>query len=94
MQKATIYWGQQFAKNPADLKAALSYARDLKAMGQKKQALAVLQQASVFHGDDKELAGEYGRVALELDQVGAANQLLTVADDPTKPDWRIISARG
>ena len=43
---------------------------------------------------DRELAGEYGRLALDLDQVGAANQLLAVADDPTKPDWRVISARG
>ena len=33
-------------------------------------------------------------MALDLDQVGAANQLLAVADDPTKPDWRVISARG
>ena len=33
-------------------------------------------------------------MALDLNQVGVANQLLTIADDPTKPDWRVISARG
>jgi Flp pilus assembly protein TadD len=94
LQKATMYWGQEYAKKPTDLQAALSYARDLKAMGEKQKALAVLQQASMLHDTSRELAGEYGRLALELDQVGAANQLLAVADDPTKPDWRVISARG
>ncbi len=94
LQRATIYWGQEYAKKPTELKPALNYAKNLKAMGEKQKAFAVLQQASVFHANDPELAGEYGRLALEFDQVGAANQLLTVADDPTKPDWRIISARG
>jgi len=94
LMKATEYWGQQYAKEPRNLEAALSYAKNLKAMGEKKRALAVLQQASVFHGDSRELAGEYGRLALEFDQIGVAGRLLAAADDPTKPDWRIISARG
>lgn len=94
LQKATIYWGQQYAKNPAELQPALNYAKDLKALGEKDKALSVLQQAALMHGNNQELAGEYGRLALEMDQVGVANQMLTVADDPTKPDWRVISARG
>jgi len=94
LQKATEYWGDAFGKNPRDLKTALSYARNLKAMGEKRRALAVLQQASIFHGDSRELAGEYGRLALDLDQVNVAKQLLAGADDPSRPDWRIVSARG
>lgn len=94
LQKATTYWGQEYAKKPTELRPALNYAKNLKAMGEKQKALAVLQQASMFHSNDRELAGEYGRLALDLDQVGAANQLLAIADDPTKPDWRIVSARG
>ena len=94
LQKATIYWGQQYAKKPAELQPALNYAKDLKALGEKDKALAVLQQAALMHGNNQELAGEYGRLALEMDQVGVANQMLTIADDPTKPDWRVISARG
>jgi tetratricopeptide (TPR) repeat protein len=54
----------------------------------------VLQQASVFHGGSRELASEYGRLALEFDQIGVAGKLLAAADDPANPDWRIISARG
>jgi len=94
LERATEYWGKQFAANPTDLKAALSYSRNLKAMGQKKQALAALQQAGLYHGQDRELASEYGRLALELGQVQTAKLLLAFADDPTKPDWRVISARG
>ncbi|MFN3869596.1 MAG: tetratricopeptide repeat protein [Hyphomicrobiaceae bacterium] len=94
LEKATEYWGKQFSAKPNDLTTALNYARNLKAMGQKRQALPVLQQASVYHGQSKELASEYGRLALELDQVSTAKPLLALADDPTKPDWRVISARG
>ena len=94
LQKATIYWGKEYSKNPSQLKPALNYAKDLKALGEKEKALAVLQQASLLHGNDPELAGEYGRLALEMEQVGLANQMLTIADNLEKPDWRVISARG
>jgi Flp pilus assembly protein TadD len=94
LEKATAYWGQRFAKSPRDLQTAMNYAKNLKAMGEKQRALAVLQQASLFHGQSRELAGEYGRLALDLDQVSVAGQLLAAADDPGRPDWRIISARG
>ena len=94
LQKATEYWGNLYAKSPRELEPALNYARNLKAMGEKRKALAVLQQVALFHSESRELAGEYGRLALDLDQVRVAKQLLAMADDPAKPDWRIVSARG
>jgi Flp pilus assembly protein TadD len=94
LQKATTYWGQEYAKKPAELKPALNYARNLKALGEKTKAMAVLQQTAAIHDSNPELAGEYGRLALDLDQVGVAARMLQIADDPTKPDWRVISARG
>ena len=94
LEKATAYWGKQYAKNPQDLNAALSYAKNLKALNQKRQALAVLQNVSRFHGRDRRLASEYGRLALDFDQVSVAEKVLAMADDPGKPDWRVISARG
>ena len=94
LEKATEYWGKKFAEKPSDLDNALNYARNLKAMGQQQQAMAALQQAAAYHGQSKELAGEYGRLALELDQVKTAKPLLAFADDAAKPDWRVVSARG
>ncbi|HJU32432.1 MAG TPA: tetratricopeptide repeat protein [Hyphomicrobiaceae bacterium] len=94
LQKATEYWGKAYAKNPKDAQAAINFAKNLKALGEKQQALAVLQQASVFHGTNRALNAEYGRLALEFDQISVAQKLLQQADDPARPDWRVISARG
>jgi Flp pilus assembly protein TadD len=87
LEKATEYWGRQYAQNPRDLKAAISYARNLKAGGQKEQALSILQHASIYHGENLELASEFGRLALDLGQVSLAQKLLAAADDPANPDW-------
>jgi Flp pilus assembly protein TadD len=94
LAKATEWWGRKYAENTRDLVPALNYARNLKAMGEKERALAVLQQAAIFHGESRELASEYGRLALDMDQINVANRLLAMADDPIHPDWRVVSARG
>ena len=94
LARATEYWGKKFAANPRDGKIAVNYARNLKAMGQKRRALAVLQQASIFNGNDARLASEYGRLALDLGQTSLGAKILAKVDDPTRPDWRVISARG
>lgn len=94
LEKATQYWGEKFAKSPTNLEYALNYARNLKAMGRKREALAALQHASSHHAQNREFAGEYGRLALDLGQVQTAKKVLAFADDPSKPDWRVISARG
>lgn len=94
LQKATEYWGAEYAKNPRNPDTAVNYARNLKAMGHKDQAVAVLQQASIYGSEHKGLASEYGRLALEADQVGLAEKLLSRAEDPMKPDWKLVSAQG
>jgi Flp pilus assembly protein TadD len=94
LDKATMYWSKEYAKDTKNLNAALSYAKNLKAAGQKERALAILQEVSIYHGSDRALASEYGRLALDMGQVGLAEKLLAAADDPTAPDWRLISARG
>jgi Flp pilus assembly protein TadD len=92
--KATDTSGKEFAKEPRNADKALAYARNLKAIGEKRQALAVLQQAASFNAGHRALNSEYGRLALEFDQLSLAQQLLEAADDPANPDWRLISARG
>lgn len=94
LQKATAYWGKEAGKNPKDGTAALNYARNLKAMGRKPEALAVLEAGYLYNAEKTEFVSEYGRLALDLGHTGMASQLLERADDPTKPDWRVTSARG
>ena len=94
LQKAVEYWGKEFSKKPTDAKAGLAYAKNLKAMGEKDRALVVLQQAANSNPEDKEIASEYGRLALDQGQVALAQRLLAMADDPSRPDWRVISAQG
>ncbi|MEZ5854937.1 MAG: tetratricopeptide repeat protein [Hyphomicrobiaceae bacterium] len=94
LEKATAYWGKKSAENPRDGKAALAYARNLKALGRKKMAFSTLQGAYMFNSNDREFLSEYGRLALEYGQISTADALLTRAEDPAKPDWRVISARG
>jgi Flp pilus assembly protein TadD len=94
LAKATETSGKAFAKEPRDPDKAVAYARNLKALGEKRQALAVLQHAANFNAGHRELNSEYGRLALDLDQISVAQRLLQAADDPTNPDWRVISARG
>ena len=94
LNKAVEYWAKEHKSKPTDLKAGLAYARNLKAAGNKDEAFGVMQSLALVHGGNTELASEYGRLALDLGQVQVANQLLTMANDPVKPDWRVISALG
>ena len=94
LEKATAYWAKEFANNPRNIDAGVNYAKNLKALGEKDRALAVLQQASMYNSDHKGLASEYGRLALENDQAQLAEKLLMRAEDPLKPDWKVISAQG
>ncbi|MEO0672164.1 MAG: tetratricopeptide repeat protein [Pseudomonadota bacterium] len=94
LQKATAFWAKKYAEKPHDPSAALSYAKNLKALGDKRRAFAILQQASLFAPQHKGIASEYGRLALENNKVQLANRLLTIAYNPSKPDWRVLSARG
>ena len=94
LEKATAYWAKEFGSNPRNIDAGVNYAKNLKAMGEKDRAIAVLQQASMYNSDHKGLASEYGRLALESDQAQLAEKLLARAEDPLKPDWKIISAQG
>jgi Flp pilus assembly protein TadD len=92
--KATEYWGKIYAKNTKDAQTALNFARNLKAQGEKEQALAVLQHASGANPTHKGIAGEYGRLLLEFNHITHAEKLLELADDPINPDWKVVSARG
>ncbi len=94
VEKAAEHWGKEHSKQRRDGKAALNYARSLKALDRKPEALAVLQAGYLYSAQDREYLSEFGRLALDQGHAPMAQQLLERADDPAKPDWRILSARG
>ena len=92
---ATAHWAKQHQKNPADPKAALNYARNLKALGSKGKALTVLARAYHLNQGNGELASEYGRLALDLGKSQVAEPLLNQAiRSKGQADWRVLSALG
>ena len=87
-------WGRHFEANPADPKAAIYYARALRATDQKTQAVAVLQQAAIRSPNDLELLAAYGKALADVGRYKEAEEVLGRAHSPERPDWGILSAQG
>ncbi|WP_244491359.1 tetratricopeptide repeat protein [Bosea sp. Root381] len=87
-------WGKRYEASPKDRDAAFNYARALRALDQNAQALAVLQSAVLAHTNDRELLGAYGRSLADNGRLKEADEVLSRAHSPERPDWRILSAQG
>lgn len=87
-------WAKRYDANPKDRDAAFHYARALRSLDQNAQALAVLQSAVLIHQDDRELLGAYGRTLADNGRFQEADDVLSRAHSPERPDWRILSAQG
>jgi Flp pilus assembly protein TadD len=85
---------ERFHANPKDADAALQYAKALRATGQRSQAVAVLEQATIAHPDNKALLAGYGRALADNGNFQQAFDVLSRAHSPEDPDWRILSAQG
>jgi Flp pilus assembly protein TadD len=84
----------RFRANPKDADAALQFGKALRATGQKSQAVAVLEQATIAHPSNKALLAGYGRALADNGNFQQAFDVLTRAHTPDDPDWRILSAQG
>ncbi|SFJ20916.1 Flp pilus assembly protein TadD, contains TPR repeats [Bosea sp. OK403] len=87
-------WGKRYDANPKERDAAFYYARALRALDQNAQALAVLQSAVLTHTNDLEMLGAYGRSLADNGRLKEADEVLSRAHSPERPDWRILSAQG
>ncbi len=85
---------ERFRANPKDVDAALQYAKALRATGQKSQAVAVLEKATMDQPGNKALLGGYGRALADNGNFQQAFDVLGRAHSPADPDWRILSAQG
>jgi Flp pilus assembly protein TadD len=73
----------------------LTQARNLRRAGDRKKAFDLIENA-VAKGPspDRGLLVEGGLLALELGAPDKADVLLRKAEDPAKPDWRVLSGLG
>src|ERR1700704_253175 len=87
-------YGERYRGNPKDADAALRYGQSLRATGQRSQAVAVLEQASIAHPGNKTLLAAYGRALADNGNFQQAFDVLSRAHSPDNPDWRILSVQG
>src|SRR6202521_2030943 len=80
--------------NPEDADAALQYGKALRAAGQRSQAVAVLEQATIAPPSAKALIAGYGRALADNGNFQQAFDVLSRAHTPDNPDWRILSVQG
>jgi Flp pilus assembly protein TadD len=93
-QRAVEVWGNRYREKPSDVDAAVGYARALRGTGQRAQAVAVLEQASIRNPQNTTLLGAFGRALADAGQYPQALDALGRAHTPDNPDWRILNAQG
>ena len=93
-RRAAEVYGERYRANPKDAEAALGYGQALRANGQRPQAVAVLEQASLAHPANKQLLAAYGRALADNGNFQQAFDVLGRAHSPDNPDWRILSVQG
>ena len=86
--------GERYHADPKSAEAALAYGQALRATGQRSQAAAVLEQATIAHPGDRALLAGYGRALADNGNFQQAFDVLSRAHSPDNPDWRILSVQG
>ena len=92
--RAVEVYGERYRANPKDAAVALAYGQALRASGQRAQAAAVLEQATIANPCNKALLAGYGRALADNGNSQAAFDVLSRAHSPDNPDWRILSVQG
>jgi Flp pilus assembly protein TadD len=92
--RAVDVYGDRYRANPKDPDAALAYGQALRATGQRAQAVAVLEQATIANPGNKALLGGFGRALADNGNFQQAFDVLSRAHSPANPDWRILSVQG
>src|ERR1700723_958421 len=93
-RQAVEVTGERYRADPKNAEAALAYGQALRASGQRSQAAAVLEQATIAHPGDKALVAGYGRALADNGNFQQAFDVLSRAHSPDNPDWRVLSAQG
>jgi Flp pilus assembly protein TadD len=93
-QRVLEVYGDRYRASPKDANAALAYGQALRANGQRTQATAVLEQATIANAGNKAVLAAYGRALADNGDFQQAFDVLSHAHTPDNPDWRILSVQG
>jgi Flp pilus assembly protein TadD len=92
-RKLAETWGKRYQANPGDKTASLNYARALRGIDERQQAVSVLQQAAARNPEDQDILAAYGKALVEVGQFDQARIVLSRAHTPDMPNARILSAQ-
>ena len=87
-------YGARYRANNQDVEAAMRYAMALRHIGQRNQAVSVLEQAAMLNPKNRAVLGAYGRALADAGNYPQAFDTLNRAHSPDQPDWRILSVQG
>jgi Flp pilus assembly protein TadD len=93
-RREVAIWGERSRANPNDPVVAMNYAQALRNIGQRAQAVAVLEAASIQNANNMVLLGAYGRALADNGNFQQALDVLNRAHTPERPDWRVLSVQG
>ena len=79
---------ERYRANPKDVDAALQYAKALRAAGQRAQAVALLEQASIANPSNRMLLAGYGRALADNGHFQQAFDVLGRAHSPDEANSR------
>src|SRR3981189_1096035 len=88
------FYRDRFQANPKAADPALQYGKALRVAGQRSQAVAVLEQATIAQPNNKALLGGYGRALADNGNFQQAFDVLSRAHSPDNPDWRVLPGEG
>jgi Flp pilus assembly protein TadD len=94
LRKDVDVYGERYRNNTKDVEAALRYGEALRSTGQRAQAAAVLEQATIANAGNHTLLAAYGRALVDNGNYQQGFDTLTQAHTPDNPDWHILSIQG
>ena len=92
--RAVEIYGERYRANPKDTEAAFAYGQALRGTGQRAQAVAMLERATLANPGNKQLLAAYGRALVDNGNFQQGFDVLARAHSPENPQWRILSVQG
>ncbi|EFL89840.1 tetratricopeptide repeat protein [Ahrensia sp. R2A130] len=94
LQQSTDYWQARYEQRPKDKVTGLQFATALRMTNRNEQALAVMQKVAIYHPEDRQVLGAYGKALAGAGQLKKALDTIQRAQTPDNPDWKLHSAEG